>query len=37
VNDLRVFYDVTVDEVQVLAIVAKEDAEDWLKAMGESS
>src|SRR5215831_5229307 len=37
VNDLRVFYDVTVDEVHVLAIVAKADAEDWLKAMGESS
>jgi mRNA-degrading endonuclease RelE of RelBE toxin-antitoxin system len=36
VNDLRVFYDVAGKEVQVLGIVLKADAEDWLKATGES-
>jgi len=36
VNDLRVFYDVAGKEVQVLGIVLKADAEEWLKAIGES-
>ena len=36
VDDLRVFYDVEQDEVQVLAIVAKSDAEEWLKLVGGS-
>jgi hypothetical protein len=33
----RVFYDVTADEVQVLAIVAKENAQEWLHRAGDSS
>ncbi len=33
-DDLRVFYDVTGEEVQVLAIVAKSDADAWLKQAG---
>ena len=36
VKDLRVFYDVEGDEVQVLAIVAKSDADEWLKQVGGS-
>lgn len=35
VGDVRVFYDVTGDQVEVLAIVAKADAEAWLEAHGE--
>jgi mRNA-degrading endonuclease RelE of RelBE toxin-antitoxin system len=35
VNDLRVFYDVKASEVQVLAVVAKVDADAWLKQSGE--
>ena len=31
VDDLRVFYDVEGDEVQILAIVEKSDAGDWLR------
>ncbi len=34
VDDLRVFYDVEGDEVQVLAIVEKSGADDWLREMG---
>ncbi len=36
VDDLRVFYDVEGDEVQILAIVAKSDADEWLKSVGGS-
>lgn len=36
VDDLRVFYDVVGNEVQVLGIVFKAAADEWLKAMGES-
>ena len=34
-DDIRVFYDVTEDAVQVLAIVQKSDADAWLKEHGE--
>lgn len=35
-DDLRVFYDVTENTVEVLAIVLKSDADDWLRNNGES-
>jgi mRNA-degrading endonuclease RelE of RelBE toxin-antitoxin system len=35
VDDLRVFYDVRGEEVQVLAIVAKSDADAWLEQVGQ--
>jgi len=35
VDELRVFYDVAGEEVQVLAIVAKADADAWLAEAGE--
>lgn len=35
VRDVRVFYDVVDDEVHVLAIVAKGQAEDWLREVGK--
>ena len=34
VGDFRVFYDVLEDAVEVLAIVAKAQADDWLKEIG---
>jgi hypothetical protein len=34
---LRVFYDVTKRKVEVLAIVAKADADAWLSKAGEKS
>ena len=34
VGDIRVFYDVTKTEVQVLAIVTKAEAQSWLDARG---
>jgi mRNA-degrading endonuclease RelE of RelBE toxin-antitoxin system len=34
VRDVRVFYDVVATEVHVLAIVSKEQAEDWLRKVG---
>ena len=37
VGDIRVFYDVTELEVQVLAIVAKAHAQAWLERWGEKS
>jgi len=37
VDDLRVFYDVVDQEVHVLAIVAKADADAWIKDAGEPS
>jgi mRNA interferase RelE/StbE len=35
VGDVRVFYDVSDDAVEVLAILAKSDAEGWLQKAGE--
>jgi mRNA-degrading endonuclease RelE of RelBE toxin-antitoxin system len=35
VGEIRVFYDVTETDVEVLAIVAKPQAADWLAALGE--
>ena len=35
IDDIRVFYDVTADAVEVLAIVAKPDAAAWLQRHGE--
>lgn len=35
VRDVRVFYDVVDAEVHVLAIVAKGQAEDWLREVGK--
>ncbi len=35
-NDIRVFYDVSEQVVQVLAIVRKADADAWLAKHGES-
>ena len=35
VHDVRVFYDVVDTEVHILAIVSKEQAEDWLREAGK--
>ena len=35
IDDIRVFYDVTEDRVEILAIVRKADADDWLRRIGE--
>ncbi len=35
-DDIRVFYDVTEDTVEVLAIVPKSEANEWLERYGES-
>lgn len=35
-DDMRVFYDVTEDTVEVLAIVPKSDVNEWLEECGES-
>src|SRR3989442_9789490 len=35
-DDIRVFYDVTEPAVQVLAVVAKSQADQWLNQHGES-
>src|SRR5437870_650249 len=35
-DDIRVFYDVTGDRVEVLAIVPKSDVDEWLERYGES-
>jgi mRNA interferase RelE/StbE len=37
VGDVRVFYDVAGDEVRILAIVNKPNAEQWLVEEGEQS
>ncbi len=34
VGDVRVFYDVTMDTVEILAIVSKTDAAAWLQQAG---
>lgn len=36
VGEIRVFYDVSKDAVEVLAIVAKSQSEAWLRKAGES-
>ena len=35
-DDIRVFYDVIEDTVEVLAIVPKSEADQWLEKYGES-
>ncbi|HEV3021379.1 MAG TPA: type II toxin-antitoxin system RelE/ParE family toxin [Pirellulales bacterium] len=35
-DEIRVFYDVAADTVEVLAIVSKSNADHWLKQHGES-
>jgi mRNA-degrading endonuclease RelE of RelBE toxin-antitoxin system len=35
-DDIRVFYDVTEDAVEVLAVVPKSEAKDWLERYGDS-
>jgi len=37
VNDIRVFYDIAEEEVQILAIVTKAEAEAWLNTHGEAA
>lgn len=37
VGDVRVFYDVSDDAVEILAIVAKDGADEWLGKAGEVS
>lgn len=37
VGDVRVFYDIEGEEVRVLAIVPKADAEEWLRRAGEEA
>jgi len=36
VDDVRVFYDIKGQVVQVIAIVAKQDAEAWLREAGKT-
>lgn len=36
VSEVRVFYDISESTVEVLAIVEKANAEEWLKRFGES-
>lgn len=36
VGEIRVYYDVTGDTVEVLAIVAKSEAESWLAQFGKA-
>ena len=35
VGDIRVFYDVVGADVHILAVVSKEQAENWLRGVGE--
>jgi len=35
VSDIRVYYDVTEDTVEILAIVSKSEAQAWLERAGE--
>ena len=37
VGEIRIFYDVTDDSVQILAIVPKSEAQKWLEEEGECS
>lgn len=36
VGEMRVFYDIVAEAVEVLAIVQKSDAADWLAEMGDA-
>jgi mRNA interferase RelE/StbE len=36
INDLRVYYDVAPQKVEILAIIRKSKAADWLAAFGET-
>lgn len=36
VGEMRAFYDIVAEEVEVLAIIQKSDAADWLAEMGEA-
>ena len=36
-DDIRVFYDVTEDRVEVLAIVPKSEVKDWLERYGDTN
>jgi mRNA-degrading endonuclease RelE of RelBE toxin-antitoxin system len=36
IDDIRVFYDVTDDTVEVLTIITKAQASDWLREIGDS-
>ena len=36
VDEVRIFYDVTENEVEILAIVAKSEADEWLKKEGKT-
>jgi len=36
VNDFRVFYDIIDQEVQILAIISKEEVEAWLEESGQA-
>jgi mRNA-degrading endonuclease RelE of RelBE toxin-antitoxin system len=35
IDDIRVFYDVAEERVEILAVVRKADADDWLHRIGE--
>jgi mRNA-degrading endonuclease RelE of RelBE toxin-antitoxin system len=35
VGDIRIFYDIVAEDVEILAIVQKAEAADWLAEMGE--
>lgn len=35
VEEIRIFYDVTSSTVEILAVVAKSEAESWLNAFGD--
>ena len=37
VNDIRMFYDIAEEEIQVLAIVTNAEAETWLDSFGEAT
>ena len=37
VGDLRVFYDVVENRVEILAIISKADAAEWLEGLGKRS
>jgi hypothetical protein len=34
-DEIRIFYDVTEEEVEILAVVLKQDADKWLERSGE--
>ena len=36
IGEIRVFYDVSLDTVEVLAVVPKSKASEWLERLGES-